>query len=510
MQKLSVLILALAAPLGAQTILVKPYIQPGDGATLAGTDVKVVAWLTDQTPGEFTVEYAAKGQPARIAKVERVALDFAKPKAKAATPTPAPKATPEPATTLEDLKEAEIKAAAPVLKERDQHYFKYSAVLTALPFDSEVTYRVRQGATVVREATVKTRASAGRPFRAVLVGDIANGKAQQNAIAWQAAQQRPDFLVALGDIVYSGGRVSEYLHHFWTTLNDVEKPGPQTGAPLMASVPIYPVIGNHDADVRKLPDYPDAFGAFYFFSVPLNGPGLGPWNLPLGKDAKVAADFRQKVGAQYPAMSVYSFDYGAAHFLVLDTNSYTTKDLLKLVPWIEKDLRTTRQPWKLVCFHAPSFHTSKEHFTQQKMRLLEPTFAACGVDVVFAGHVHNYQRSRPLRFTPNPAKADPKGRVNGDFVLDETFDGAKDTTPEGIIHIVSGGGGATLYSVNLEKTIAGLKKDHPGNYVPFTAKYYAEKHSFSVLDLTATEFSLRQINLEGQEIDRFKITKPAS
>jgi hypothetical protein len=31
-----------------------------------------------------------------------------------------------------------------------------------------------------------------------------------------------------------------------------------------------------------------------------------------------------------------------------------------------------------------------------------------------------------------------------------------------------------------------------------------------VLDLTATEFSLRQINLEGQEIDRFKITKPAS
>jgi acid phosphatase type 7 len=501
------LLLAVAAPLGAQTVLVKPYLQPGDGATLAGTDMKVIAWLTDQTPGEFTVEYQAKGQPVQSAKVERVQLDFAKAKPKPTTPTPAPKATPEPATTIEEVKESTVKESAPVLVEKEQHYFKYSAALAALPFDSEVTYRVKLGATIVRTATAKTRASAGKPFRAVLVGDIASGKPEQNGIAWQAAQQHPDFLVALGDIVYSGGRVSEYLHHFWTTLNDVEKPGPKTGAPIMASVPIYPIIGNHDADARKLPDYPDAFGAFYFFNVPLNGPGVGPWNLPLGKDAKVAADFRQKVGAQYPAMNQYSFDYGPAHFVALDSNSYTSKDLEKLIPWLEKDLRGSTQPWKFVCFHAPSFHTSKEHFTEQKMRLLEPTFAACGVDVVFAGHVHNYQRSMPLRFTPNPPKRDPRGRVNGDFVLDETFDGVKDTTPEGIIHIVSGGGGAKLYSVNLEKTIAGLKKDHPGNYVPFTAKYYADKHSFSVLDLTPTEFSLRQINIDGQEIDRVRITK---
>jgi hypothetical protein len=498
----------LAAPLSAQTVLVKPYVQPGDGRALSGADVKVLSWVTDQKPAEFTVEYGVKGRPMQAVKTERLALDFAPAKIKKATPTPKP-ATPEPATTLDEVKEAAVKESAPVIPEREQHYFKYWATLTELPFNSEIAYRVSIGAKLVRVGDFRTRATADKSIHCVLVGDIANGSPQQNGIVWQIAQQKPEFLVALGDIVYSGGRISQYMHHFWPSLNDVATPGPKFGAPLLGSIPLYPVIGNHDADVSKLPDIPDAFGAFYFFNIPLTGPGVGEWSLPLGKDASVAAAFRQKVGAQYPGMNVYSFDYGPAHFVMLDSNSYTIKGLLKLVPWLESDLKGSTQPWKLVCFHAPAFHTSREHFAEQKMRLLEPTFEACGVNVVFTGHVHNYQRSMPFSFAPGPGGRDPKGRVNGEYKLDETFDGVKDTTPEGIIHIVSGGGGAKLYSVDFQKTVAILKKDHPGNWVPFTAKYYAEKHSFSVLDLSPTEFSLRQINIEGKEVDRFKITKDA-
>jgi acid phosphatase type 7 len=501
-------LLVLAAPLSAQTVLVKPYVQPGDGRGLSGSDVKVLTWLTDQKPVEFTVEYGVRGQPMQRAKAERIALDFAPAKPKKATPTPAPKpATPEPATTIEELKEITIKESSPVIPEREQHYLKCWATLPNLPFNSSIFYRVSVAGRAIREGIFRTRATPDKSFRCVLVGDIANGAPQQNGIAWQIAQQRPEFLVALGDIVYSGGRVSQYMHHFWPCLNDVPAPSPKTGAPLLASIPLYPVIGNHDADVSKLPDIPDAFGAYYFFNVPLDGPGIGEWNLPLGKDPKVAQTFRQNVGQQYPAMNQYSFDYGPAHFVMLDSNSYTTKGLLKLVPWLEADLKGSSQPWKFVCFHAPAFHTSREHYTEQKMRLLEPTFEACGVDVVFAGHVHNYQRSMPLTFKPGPGGRDPKGRVNGEYKLDETFDGEKDTTPEGIIHIVSGGGGAKLYSVDFQKTVEKLKADHPGNWVPFTTKYYAEKHSFSVLDLSPTEFSFRQFNIEGKEIDRFKITK---
>ena len=127
---------------------------------------------------------------------------------------------------------------------------------------------------------------------------------------------------------------------------------------------------------------------------------------------------------------------------------------------------------------APAFHTSPQHYAEQKMRLLEPIFQTNGVDVVFAGHVHNYQRSKPLRFTPNPAVRDARGRVNGDFVFDDEFDGVTKTTPKGVIHIVTGGGGATLYNAKeFDKTVAQLAKDNPGNYVPLTAKYVADKHS---------------------------------
>jgi hypothetical protein len=176
---------------------------------------------------------------------------------------------------------------------------------------------------------------------------------------------------------------------------------------------------------------------------------------------------------------------------------------------VEKDLKASRQPWKFVCMHAPAFHTSPQHYSEQKLRLLEPTFEKYGVDVVFAGHVHNYQRSKPLRFTPNPPKRDPRGRVNGIFSVDRTFDGAKDTTPEGIIHVVSGGGGASLYKMDLAKTVAQLTKEQGTNYQPFTEKFTADRHSFSIVELTPSRFELRQIAIDGKELDHFVITKDA-
>ena len=489
----------------AQTVLVKPYVQPGNGASLDGTDVKVLTWITDQKPGEFTVEFGTAGQPTRAAKIARLALDFAPAKSKGGAKG-APAVTPKtPALSVDDIKEMILKETAPVIPEREQHYFRYRAGLTGLPFDSEIAYRVSLAGEVVREGTFKTRASAQKPIRFVAVGDLANGKPEQNAIAFQISKQKPDFLVALGDIVYSGGRALQYMHHYWTTYNDVATPGEKTGAPLMASIPFYPVIGNHDADSAKLPDYPDAFSAFYFFSVPKNGPGPGPWNTALGKNPKVAEAFRVRAGAEYPALSEYSFDYGPAHFVCLDTNSYTAPEAIQA--WLEKDILASKQPWKFVCFHVPAFHTSSQHYSEQKMRLLEPTFEKCGVDVVFAGHVHNYQRSKPLHFTPNPPKRDPRGRVNGTFKFDTAFDGITHTKPDGIIHIVSGGGGATLYKTDFAKTVAKMTADTPENYQPLTVKFTADQHSFSLVDLTPTTFEMRQLSIKGEELDHFKITK---
>jgi hypothetical protein len=77
----------------------------------------------------------------------------------------------------------------------------------------------------------------------------------------------------------------------------------------------------------------------------------------------------------------------------------------------------------------------------------------------------------------------------------------------GIIHIVTGGGGASLYKIDVNKTIEALKKDHGANYTPLTEKFVSDKHSFSDVDLTPTTFKMRQITIDGKEVDRFKITK---
>jgi len=481
---------ALVAPVPAQQVLVKPYIQPGDGSTLNSSDVKVIAWLTDATTGEFTVEVNVPNHPTVTVKPERTALDFA-PAAATKKPEPADKDHP-------------AEKGVPLPPEREQHYLRYVAKLTNLPLDSEVRYRVMLGSNVVREAAFRTRASAEKPIRFALVGDMVNGKAAQNAIAKRIAGEKPDFMLALGDIVYPTGRVNQYMHYFWKTYNE---PGEGGEAPFMASVPIYPVLGNHDVGA-KLPLIPDALGAYYFLHPPKNGPGDGPWTTPLGPDKAVAAKFRTLNVDSYPHLSAYSFDYGPAHVMVLDSNQSGNVDAPKLRAWVDEDLKSTKACWKFVCFHNPSFSSSGQHYTEQSVRLWHPIFEARGVDMVFTGHVHNYQRTVPLKFAPSSPKRDKKGRVDGTFTLDKTFDGESNTRPNGVIHIVAGGGGATLYGPGIEKTAPLLKREHGDNYADYTARMVVDRHSYVAIDLTPEKLTLRAIDVDGKPIETISVTKP--
>ena len=96
-------LLCLTAAASAQTILAQPYLQPGPQGALEATDEMRVIWVTDQTPGRFTVEYAPKGFKPITAKVEVAPMDFPAPVAK-----------------------------TPVTQEKDQHYIRYTAALPGL------------------------------------------------------------------------------------------------------------------------------------------------------------------------------------------------------------------------------------------------------------------------------------------------------------------------------------------------------------------------------------------
>lgn len=499
-----------ADPAATQTIHVLPYVQPGDGSKLGSADTKVICWVTDQVPGEFLVEYSIAGGPVKFAKAAVVKLDFPAMKAKPIELAPPPREVINPKVKetketkekddLDEPKEPKI----PLPPEKDQHYLNYATVLTDLPFNAQVTYRVMLAGKVVREATFRTRATADKSVRCVLVGDLAQGRPAQRTIAHHIWEEKPEFLVALGDIVYPSGRANQYEAFYWNTYNNVPEPGLKFGAPLMASIPFYPVLGNHDI-AAKLPATPDALSIYYFFHVPKNGPGEGPWATPLGTD-EAAKRFRANSWGNYPSIDAYSFDYGPAHFAVINDNSKLAIDNPSFVKWLRADLLGTTAKWKFVCYHVPGFQAARQHYTEQQARLLEPVFEECGVDITFSGHVHNYQRSVPLKFAPDE-KGMVKGKVNGAFTLDLTFDGIKNTKPKGVIHIVAGGGGASLYGPSPEKVAEGLKKLHGDNLAPFTARAVVEQHSFVVLDLSPEKLSLRAIGMDGKEIDSIAIDK---
>jgi len=510
--------LAGAPAIRAQTVLVLPYVQPGDGRTLTGSDVKVIHWLTDETPGEFRADFYLPGGVVRTVRPMHVALDFPVPKALPKEPAKikSDEKTKEPEKkSAPNLKDSEEEDEPPAKKkkitlppERDQHYLKYTAAIDGLPFNAEIVYRVRLGGLVIREASFRTRATADRWARCVLVGDMAQNSKAQNAVAYHIARQRPEFLVALGDIVYPTGRVNQYMHHFWGTYNNVDEPSPSTGAPLMASVTFYPVLGNHDISA-SLAWTADALAAYHFFSPPKGGPGEGPWTTPLGKDLLAAARFRALTQHSYPNLDAYSFDYGPAHFVVLNDNRGLKITAPEFLTWLRADLKNSTAAWKFVCYHVPGFHSSKTHYAEQQARLLQPLFEECGVTMTFAGHVHNYQRSVPLKFLPKD-----KGlpgvkslRVNGEFTLDTHYDGVRNTRPSGVIHIVAGGGGAGLYGPGLDKTAEYLHEYYGSNYADFTARMVADKHSFVVLDLSPERLELRAIGANGKLLDHVCVTR---
>jgi hypothetical protein len=513
---LAVVWLLLPAAVIAQVVHVQPYVQPGDGHALKGTDVKVIHWLTDQTPGTFVVEFFDKGSPIRTVEPARIALDFAKglpPEKKKEEPKDPAKKDPK-AEEDPDEKDDKSDPRAPLPMEKEQHFYRYTAKLDKMPFNSDITYRVKLGDKVIREATFRTRATADKSVRCVLVGDLAQGRKAQKEVAYRISLEKPEFLVALGDIVYPTGRVNQYMAYYWDTYNDVAAAGLKTGAPLMASVPFYPVLGNHDISAKLSEKTPDALGVYLFFSPPKNGPGEGKWNTPVNAKEGGYEKFRAQTADSFPFIDTYSFDNGPAHFVVINTNRPLMEPAFQ--KWLTDDLQSTKATWKIVCFHIPGFQSSKNHYAEQQVRQLQPIFEKCGVDLTFAGHVHNYQRSVPLKFVPRtpgeePAKDVKKGKkslVHGVFTLDKKFDGVKNTRADGVIHIVAGGGGASLYGPELEKTSEFLKKTYDtDNYVDYTARMVVDKQSFVVLDLSPSRLDLRAIGQAGDELDRISLTK---
>jgi len=198
-------------------------------------------------------------------------------------------------------------------------------------------------------------------------------------------------------------------------------------------------------------------------------------------------------------MANYSFDYGDTHWTVLDSNPYNDWSSAALRDWVAADLAAAKNAtWRFVAFHHPAFSSAHVHFNDQWMRVLSDVFEKGSVDVVFGGHVHNYQRSRPLRFSAE-TRPDRLGRVAGRFKLDRKFDGLTATRADGVIHIVTGAGGADLYDAD--------RNNRPSTWQEFTVRLISDQHSYTLADVDGRELRVRQLSKEGVVLDQFVVTK---
>lgn len=390
----------------------------------------------------------------------------------------------------------------------DAQYRVFNVALTRLEPGGEFEYRVTKNGQVVFSAKGKARAALGQPYRFAVTGDTGAYTDQEKRVVYEMHRAQPDFFAIAGDIVYSTGRMVEYREKYFPIYN-AETASPESGAPLIRSRLSFGAYGNHDAGTGDLDRDPDGQAYFLTWALPLNGPyaeaGLPNTQTVKGPPARLKTHLGM-IRSTFPRMANYSFDYGNSHWTFLDSNVYVDWSDAYLRNWLARDLAAARSAtWKFVVFHHPGFNSSRAHFSEQQMRLVSDILEHRGVDVVFNGHVHNYQRTRPLRFLARPApdrtfKARAPYVVDGDFELDESFDGAADTTPDGVVYIVTGAGGAGAYDPD--------QTDNVATWQPFTQKLVSDLYSFTVVDVDGSRLTLKQISERGDELDRIVITKP--
>ncbi|HMR62836.1 MAG TPA: metallophosphoesterase family protein [Anaerolineae bacterium] len=224
------------------------------------------------------------------------------------------------------------------------------------------------------------------PFTFTVFGDYGTNTDSQKALRDQLLLDSFDFIVTTGDNASPAGNYPE----FGTNVFDIYRD-------LFPTVSLFPALGNHDTQTENGQPYLD------IFDLPPNA-------------------WRTSDRERY-----YSFNYGNVHFAVLDstvsldeTDSAATDDMFD---WLRDDLGQTPQPWQIVVLHHPAYSTGLHGSSAQVQAKLVPIFEAYGVDLVFSGHDHLYQRTLPIR---------------EDLVTT--------TAAGGIVYIVSGGGSVLSYN----------------------------------------------------------------
>jgi 3',5'-cyclic AMP phosphodiesterase CpdA len=311
-----------------------------------------------------------------------------------------------------------------------QNFWQYQADLSGLLPNTNYAYNVSGQPIASAGNSVLCTPGSGQ-FNFLVLGDsgwgIANQTTEQFRIAGLMFGENPALVLHVGDLVYNpSGTYDSYQRNYFNYY-----------ASTMSSAPFFPCPGNHDYEVQN--------GAPFIavHSVPTDGvppPDRGRY---------------------------YSFDWGNVHFVAIDAMVSLDNAINNggpMLRWLDNDLRSTRQFWKVVYFHQPPFAkgpNENDLATYNARQYVVPILDANGVQIVFSGHEHSYQRSVPIR---KSAFVDPG---------------------VGTSYFTSGGGGALLYDV--------VK-------VPMLAAVQSAFHYLRA-EVQGTQITMHSIRWDGAELD---------
>ena len=241
--------------------------------------------------------------------------------------------------------------------------------------------------------------------RFVVIGDTGTGTDKQHELAQVMLRYRQtfafEFVLMMGDNMYGSEKTVDYKAKF----ENVYRPL------LDQKVKFYAALGNHDESNQR----------FY--------------------------EFFNMEGQEY-----YRFKKGNVSFYSLNSN-YMDK---KQVDWLNEKLAADTAEWKVAYFHHPPYSSGAAHGSDTKLReIVEPIFLKNGVNVVFTGHEHFYERIKPQK---------------------------------GVYYFISGSGGK-------------LRKGDVKKGSPLTDKAYDRDMSFMLVEVAGDQMYFQVISRTGETVD---------
>lgn len=241
-------------------------------------------------------------------------------------------------------------------------------------------------------------------------GTASRGHLQMAAEMVRVRERFPyDFVLTVGDNIYGSERPQDFTQKFELPYKPLLDKG----------VKFYATLGNHDSREQAHYKLFNMEGKEYYTVK------------PSGQSAK---------------------------FFALETTYLKPEQ----IAWAQQELEQSREDWKVAYFHHPPYSSGDRHGSQSTIRdVLEPLFVKHNVSVVFTGHDHFYERTKPQ---------------------------------QGIVYFVVGAGGQ-LRAGNIDRSS------------PVLAKGFDTDYSFLVAEISGDEMFFNAIARTGAVIDSGVITR---